>query len=213
MPVALGDTMGLMAPSEPIPFPVAARELLRNTLLDAAHELLRDRSWPEVTMAEIAVAAGVSRQTLYNEFGTRREFAQAYVLREGDRFINTVEGAIHANLDDPTVALRTAFDIFLTAASEDPLIRAIIAGNGADELLPLITTQGQPLIERAAERLADIIVGGWSQVGYGDALLLAECLVRLAISHATMPAGPAGMDGAAVTELLGPYLERVLAGS
>ena len=34
-------------------------------------------------MADVAAAGGVSRQTLYNEFGTRDEFAQAFVIREG----------------------------------------------------------------------------------------------------------------------------------
>ena len=42
-------------------------------------------------MAEVARAAGVSRQTLYKEFGTRQEFAQAFVLREADRFLGDVE--------------------------------------------------------------------------------------------------------------------------
>ena len=35
-------------------------------------------------MAQIARTAGVSRQTLYNEFGSRPEFAEVYVLREAD---------------------------------------------------------------------------------------------------------------------------------
>ncbi|MBV8216984.1 MAG: helix-turn-helix transcriptional regulator, partial [Solirubrobacterales bacterium] len=52
----------------------AVRQLLRDRLLDAGRELLRDRTWAQVTMAEIAAAAGVSRQSLYNEFGTRDEF-------------------------------------------------------------------------------------------------------------------------------------------
>src|SRR5688572_1846340 len=77
--------------AERIPYATAARELLRTTLLDAARELLRDRPWNEVTMAQVAQAAGVSRQTLYNEFGSREEFAQAFVLREGDRFLAAVE--------------------------------------------------------------------------------------------------------------------------
>ena len=69
------------------PYAVAARELLRDTLFDAARRELEHRGWSEVTMADIASAAGVSRQTLYKEFGSRDEFAQAFVLREGDRFV------------------------------------------------------------------------------------------------------------------------------
>lgn len=47
-------------------------------------------------MAEAASAAGVSRQTLYNEFGTRDELGQALVIRESDRFLDAVEEAIDA---------------------------------------------------------------------------------------------------------------------
>ena len=45
----------------------AARTLLRDTLLDAAGDLMRERGWAEVTMADVAAAAGVSRQTLFRQ--------------------------------------------------------------------------------------------------------------------------------------------------
>src|SRR3712207_2963537 len=112
-------------------------------------EQLRTRPWAEVTMAEVATAAGVSRQTLYKEFGSRQELAQAYVLREADRFLGTVEDAVTAHLDDPVTALSAAFDVFLAAAADDPLVRAVVSGDGGDELLVLVTTQGHPVLERA----------------------------------------------------------------
>jgi AcrR family transcriptional regulator len=193
------------------PYPVAARELLRNTLLDAARDELQGRPWSEVTMAQVARAAGVSRQTLYKEFGSRDEFAQAFVLREGDRFLVAVERAIAERLDDPRAALEAAFDVFLTAAGDNPLVRAAMFDEGAEGLLPLITTQGQPVVERAAQGLAAVMTAGWPQVEQAQAELLAECLVRLAISYATLPKGPARMTAASVTTLLGPYLDHMLA--
>ncbi|MBA2763196.1 MAG: hypothetical protein H0U42_00720 [Thermoleophilaceae bacterium] len=41
-------------------------------------------------------------------------------------------------------------------------------------------------------------------------MLLAESVVRLAISYATLPKGPATMTAASVARLLGPYLERAV---
>ncbi|HTR89563.1 MAG TPA: TetR family transcriptional regulator [Solirubrobacteraceae bacterium] len=193
------------------PYPVAARELLRETLFDAARRELAQRQWNEVTMSDIARSAGVSRQTLYKEFGSRDQFAGELVLREGDRFVVAVEGAMDAHLHEPTTALTAAFSLFLTAAAEDPLIRAAIAG--ADEMLPLVTTQGQPLMERSAERLVHAISSRWPQASPHDVTLLAECLVRLAISYATLPHGPVRTTAAGVAELLGPYIERALAES
>ena len=191
----------------PVPYAVAAQNLLRTTLLDAMREELSTRAWSAVTMAEVARAAGVSRQTLYKAFGSRQEFAQAYVLREVDRFLEAVEAAVQANVDDPPAALSAAFDVFLAAAAEDPLVRAIVSGDGEAELLPLVTTQGQPVLEHATERLGAFLLEGWPTITNEQAILLAECVVRLAISYAALPSG---MGAESIATLLGPYIERVL---
>ncbi|MEX1140922.1 MAG: TetR family transcriptional regulator [Thermoleophilaceae bacterium] len=208
-----------MAPAPPAPtapagerrpYPVAARELLRDTLLDAALHLTVERDWADVTMADVAAAAGVSRQTLYTEFGSRSEFAQAFVMREADRFLSEVEQAVRSNTHDPVVALSAAFDVFLTRAEEHPLIRSVVSGQGNESLLPFITTQGQPVVALAADRLVAVIHEGWPQVTDRDAGLIAESVVRLAISHAAMPTGPAGTTAASLATVLGPFLERVV---
>jgi AcrR family transcriptional regulator len=190
------------------PYAVAARELLRDTLFDAARHELEQRAWSDVTMADVAAAAGVSRQTLYKEFGSRDEFAQAFVLREADGFIGAVEGALDAHMGDPRAALTAAFGLFLTAAAEDPLIRAAIQGSG--EMLPFVTTHGQTLVEGAAERLRWAIATRWPQAQEHDVALLAECVVRLAISYATLPVAPAGMTASSIGELFGPFIDRAL---
>jgi AcrR family transcriptional regulator len=200
--------MGSVTAPERTPYAVAARELLRETLLDGARDLLGEQDWADVTMADIARAAGVSRQTLYSEFGSRGEFAQALFLREADRFLAAVEDAVNANLDDATAALAAAFEVFLTAAAENPLIRAVVAGDGNAGLLPYVTTQGQPVVAQAAARLAGVISAGWPRVDRDGIDLLADCVVRLAISYAALPADSAADS---VATLLGPYLEQLVA--
>lgn len=194
-----------------LPYSVAARELLRDTLLDAACHELQTRRWTDITMADIALAAGVSRQTLYKEFGSRDEFAQVLLMRESTRFLESVEGAVNSNLGDPAAALAAAFDVFLTAAAENPLVRTIVHGEGAEELLALFTTQGKPIVESMSERLAAVMIAGWPSVEPAGAQLLSECLVRLAISYAALPKGPASMTAASISALLGPYIEQLLA--
>ncbi|MFD7099843.1 TetR family transcriptional regulator, partial [Streptomyces xanthophaeus] len=44
----------------------------RESLLEAAAAALTARPWPAVRMVEVAAAAGVSRQTLYNARRRRR---------------------------------------------------------------------------------------------------------------------------------------------
>lgn len=195
---------------ERVPYPVAARELLRNTLLDAACYQLRSRSWVDVTMADIALAAGVSRQTLYNEFGSRSEFAQVLVVREADRVLCAVEEAVNARLDNPTDALASAFDVFVQAVADNPLVHAVVRGQGAEDLLALFRTRGEQLVERAVERLTAIILTGWP-LARENAEILSECLLRLAISYTGLPKGPTGISAADVAAVLGPYVEQLVA--
>jgi AcrR family transcriptional regulator len=206
---AAAGTIGAMPPAR-TPYAVAARELLRETLFDAARDAMQDRPWAEVTMAEIAAAAGVSRQTLYKEFGSRDEFAQLFVVREGTRFLDAVEQSVRAHLDDPRAALAAALGVFLTAAAEDPLVRTLLTDDGTGGMLPLVTTQSQPLVAFASARLTDVIHDGWPQVARSDAELLAECLVRLAISYAMLPKDPPAAAITTVMRLIEPYVERAL---
>jgi len=190
----------------------ATRALLRERLLDAADELLATRDWAAVTMADIARGAGVSRQTLYNEFGSRQEFAQAYVLREADRFLSAAEHAIADHPDAPETALAAAFTGFLSAAADNPLVRAIVSGDPSSGLLALVTTRGALVLGSATERLAAFFVATWPQLRDKEARIAAEGTVRLAISHALLPTAPAHLTGASVAAILGPHLEHLMAG-
>jgi len=204
---------GAEQPAAQVPYAVAARELLRNTLLDAAGQELAKRPWSEITMSQIAGAAGVSRQTVYNEFGSRAEFAQELVLREAGRFIDAVQSSIATNADEPRLALRATFELFLTVAAENPLVSAIVSGDGAGELIALFTTRGETLVEMAATRLTEAMLAVWPPVARDDAELICECLVRLAISYAALPKAGPGETAEAVSELLGPYVERLVEGT
>jgi AcrR family transcriptional regulator len=190
----------------------ATRGLLRERLLDAADELLVESDWAAITMAAVARRAGVSRQTLYNEFGSRQEFAQAYVLREADRFLRSAEHAIADHRHDPEAALAAAFSGFLTAAADNPLVRAMVAGDPGSGLVALVTTRGGLVLGAASERLAAFFVATWPQLPDREARVTAECVVRLAISHALLPAASAEIAGGSVAALLGPYLEQLIAG-
>jgi AcrR family transcriptional regulator len=192
-------------------FAATARELLRDSVLDAVGELLARQAWSDVTMGEVAERAGVSRQTLYNAFGGRRELAQAYVMREAERFMADAEEAIRSNAGDPPAALARATEVFLAAAAEHPLVRAMTASDEGDELLPLVTTRGGPLIVQVTNRLADAVVETWPGLPLGDTRTMVESLVRLAISHAALPSASPRATAAAIAAILGPYVERMLA--
>ncbi|HMJ02328.1 MAG TPA: TetR family transcriptional regulator [Conexibacter sp.] len=194
------------------PYAVAARQLLRDTLFDAARDQLQHSAWADITMADVARTAGVSRQTLYKEFGTRNEFSAAFVIREGERFLDAVEQAVREHLDDPRAAVAGALEVFLALAAEDPLMRMVLSDDGTGGMLPLVTTQSMPVVTWAAQRLSAVIQEGWPQASAADAQLLSEALVRLAISYVTVPAGSPEATADAAARLLGPFIERALGG-
>ncbi|GAA0282735.1 TetR/AcrR family transcriptional regulator [Cryptosporangium japonicum] len=184
-----------------------ARAGMREAVLDAVEMLVLDRGWQHTRMADVADAAGVSRQTVYQLFGSRDELAQQYVLREADRFLGTVEDAVAASADDPYRAVEAALDAFLTGAADNPMVKAILCG---DDLLPLVTTQGLPVIELARERLIGVIGVHWPFLDPGDVRLFAETVARLAISHATVASGDAVRE---ITRVLRPFITEVFAAS
>ncbi len=206
---ASGATIGAMAGAR-TPYPEAARKLLRETFFGAARDALQERAWSEITMSDIAGAAGVSRQTLYKEFGSRDEFAQAFVIHEGEHFLSGVEDAVREHLDDPRAAVGGALELFLRSASEDPLIHVLLSDDGTGGMLPFVTTQGTPVLEWATQRLTAAIQEGWPGAPEAETRLLAESLVRLAISYVTAPSGSPETTAESVVALLGPYIDRAL---
>jgi AcrR family transcriptional regulator len=178
-------------------------------LLDAALDQMSRRKWSDVRMADIAAAAGVSRQTVYNEFGSRDALAEALILREADRFARSIESVLDAHKDAPRTALAAAVDLFLTTAADNAVVRAV-ALDDADDLLPLVTTHGRPVLEQATAQLRAAISSRWPQAAPEEYDALADCLVRLAISHAALPSGTPQQTAAALEQLLGPFIDKVL---
>lgn len=194
-----------------VPYPVAARELLRTSLLDAACDQLNKRRWANVTMADVALAAGVSRQTLYKQFGSREEFARGLVVRETDRLLSAVEKAVNAHRQDLVSALVGAFDVLVQAPADNPLVRAVVHGQGAEELLALLTVgRDRSLVELMTEHLTQLVLAGWPRLDPRVAKALNECLVRLAVGYTVLPNSGFSVGHAPVAALLGPYVERLI---
>ncbi|WP_211241740.1 TetR family transcriptional regulator [Patulibacter minatonensis] len=193
-------------------FADASRSLLRRTLLEAARDLAADRPWRSVTMAAIASRAGVSRQTVYNEFGSRPQLTEALVMHELEEFLAAIEGAIRSRADDPAAALTAALGVFLQAAAEDALVAAVIREDGRDDLLPLVTSEGRPLLEFGGARLASIMRETWPVLPGPEAAFLAGTVMRLGLSYVVLPVPDDERDATAsgVAELVRPYVAMLL---
>ncbi len=196
------SSAGAAAEPESVPL----RPGSQDALLDAVGQLLESRTWARVKMADVADVAKVSRQTLYNTFGSREGLALAYVSRESQRLLATLETTVVANANDPVRALSEALAVFLSAAETHPLVRAISASEQGDELLVLVTTGGGPILGPLTDRLSELIASTWPIVGKDTADLAADTLVRLAISHAALPGAAPEQTADDVAQILGPFI-------
>ncbi len=102
-------------------------------------------------MSRLAERVGVSRQTVYNEIGTKPALAEAMILSELERFLAAVESAFDRHPDDLPEAIRAAAGGVLELAQDNRLLHAVVsATHGADtELLPLLTTHAESLLAAA----------------------------------------------------------------
>jgi hypothetical protein len=66
-------------------------------------------------------------------------------------------------------------------------------------------------VAEVTERLASALLENWDGVSRREAELVADCLVRLAISHAALPGGPPARTAADVASVLGPYVDSLVA--
>jgi AcrR family transcriptional regulator len=191
-----------------VPYAEASRALLRDSVLDAMRELLLSRDWSAITLADLARAAGISRQTIYNEFGSRQGLAQGYALRLADRLVDAVDDAISANVGDVYAAFLQGFRAFFSESAADPLVISLLTGVAKPDLLQLITTDSGPIITHCSERLTATFQHSWVKASEEDAGILARAIVRLAMSYVSMPPEADHDVAADLARLMTPAAER-----
>ena len=191
-----------------IPYAEASRFLLRDSILDGMRAELLTRDWSAITLSHVAKAAGISRQTIYNEFGSRQGLAQAYALRLADRLVNQIDDAIEANAGDVYAAFLQGFRDFFAESAADPLVISLLTGDFKPDLLQLITTDSGPIISHCSERLTSTFVHSWVKCSDEDAGILARAIVRLAMSYISMPPEADHDVAADLARLFAPAAER-----
>jgi AcrR family transcriptional regulator len=198
----------ILAPVERIPYAEASRALLRDSVLDAMRDLLLTRDWSAITLADVARSAGISRQTIYNEFGSRQGLAQGYALRLADHLVDAIHAALDANVGNFYEAFLAGFRSFFAQSASDPLVISLLSGVAKPDLLQLITTDSAPIITRASARLSSALTTTWVATSDEDAGVLARAIVRLALSYVSMPPEADHDVARDLARLMTPFAER-----
>ena len=162
---------------------------LRDTLLDAAADLFTTRGFRGLRMEDVGAAAGVSRRTVYNEFGDKLGLARAVLLRHTERFLDGIDDRL-ARHDDLQTAVAAAVTYTLSAAADDPLLKAALTGDGNEGMLPLLTTQAEPQLLAARSRIVAHVCRQWPQLPRADIAEVTDAVIRLTMSYMMMPTDP-----------------------
>ncbi len=144
-------------------------------------------------MVAVGERAGVSRQSVYNEFGSRSGLAEALIQRETGVFLTAVAQAF-ADAPEPVAGITAASQAVLELGEQNELLAAAVsvAPGTSSELLQLLTSQSQPIIDAATT-----LVGDWlgSQLAASPSPpdspeVTAVVIVRLVLSFLIRPQGP-----------------------
>lgn len=174
----------------------------RESLLDAAYTALALRPWPAVRMVDVAAAAGVSRQTLYNEFGSKDGLARALVRREADGYLAGVERALAGGVE-PHERLTATAEWTAAVARDNPIVRAMLTGCWSERLpapplSPVASSSAVPAQRRAdgplpspgdlVRMVRDRALAALAGPGAGGELARScEVVARLALSCVAAP--------------------------
>jgi AcrR family transcriptional regulator len=170
---------------------------MRERVIGAAITLTTEDGWAQVTMARLADAVGVSRQTVYNEVGSKPRLAEAMILHELERFLGLVTLAFDAHPTDLVAAIRDASRSVLEASQDNPLLHAIVsATHGADtELLPLLTTHAGALLSTAKLVLVERVAPYDVELSPDQLDAAIDAVVRVVLSHVMQPSGTPARTG------------------
>ncbi|MEU8762545.1 TetR/AcrR family transcriptional regulator [Streptomyces sp. NPDC048659] len=162
----------------------------RQTLLDAALAALGAQPWSAVRMVDLAARARVSRQTLYNEFGSKEGLARALARREADRYLRGVE-AVLAEPGQPARRLVAVAEWTVASAAARPVLRALLTGAWGEPLpVPRPVRAGARLAPVPEQRRADAGVPTPGELlGEARDRAAAALLARAAEGEGGGPAG------------------------
>lgn len=193
--------------------PPDEEDATRQRILDSARELYVEFGLRRTTMEDVAKKAGMGRATVYRRFSEKDQLFQAVILRDLQRNLVIIEGAIRGY----SSALDGLLEAFVQAARLvhiNPLIARLLTTE-PDDILPHLTTQYGSTMAFARQYLSGQIARA-QQAGHIRKSLpadtTAELILRLIQSVALTPEGvinPA--NEASVRDFANLFLRPLLA--
>ncbi len=165
----------------------AFRREVRERALEVASRLTVARGWHQVRFVEVADEVGVSRPTMYSEFGSKAGLGEALVLAETTTFLAGLVDALEAHPGEIGRAAKSALRYTVVAATENPLLHGVLTNAGDRGLLELLTSKSGAVLPLVVEALIDWFAEHFPQEPRPLLDELIEALVRLTLSHLIQP--------------------------
>lgn len=188
----------------------------RVRILDAVTTLLAKGPWSSISLTKVADEAGVSRQTIYNEFGDRSTLADLYVEFLVDRLVDQ-----HVPVDDEALiadgdvmgALAQVLGSWFSSVVTDPVLGRAFDRSASGGLFGGMVLDELALVERTTQRLAQRYVVLAPGLAIDRAVPMARVVARLCISYLLVPA-PQDQDPVAdLVAVLGPHAVNLFHGT
>lgn len=183
----------------------------RERMADAAQAMIEAGGWSTVTMSGVAAAAGVSRQTAYNEFGTKHGLAEHLALRELQQFLTVVRTRMEAerNIRD---GIRCGCEGVLMLGEQSLLVRTILGSAATDrdlDFLMILTTGSGGIVGTAVEVIERTVAELYPPTGFEpqEFTVVVEAVVRLVLSALTRPSKTPAEAAADIAWLVGLMLD------
>ena len=164
--------------------------LATERILDAAGDLFAERGPGEVSMGDVARAAGCSRATLYRYFSDRRELQLAYVHREARR-IGALVAREAASVDGREARLVAAVTSALQHVRGTHLLAGWFGADGAAVTADIV----------ASSEVLDTL-----GLGFVDDPLAARWLLRVVVSLLLMPGHDEAEERALLERFVAPMV-------
>lgn len=132
------------------------REHQLTLLFDSFRNLLYERGYDGLTLADVARDAGLARTAIYNYFPDKSSLLVSYAMRETDRFVEQLDEALRS-VDNPVDQLRTYIRLQLGYFAANhlppgPTLQLLLPDSAAKDVLEHVSA-----LER---RLYDIVRRG-----------------------------------------------------
>lgn len=193
------------------------RAARRQRLLDAAHTVFLRDGYRGATMERVADEAGVSKQTLYNNFGDKEELFTALLERKSETDLaDAIAHAIETADGDPLRAMQRAAEAVVRRGLDPEFVglhRIVI--ELAAELPEVKRRVHERVFLKSVAALTAALARGMDAgtLAPGDAEALAYILFGISAATGLFRAGPAGSTAPEPTpERMAHALGGLLAG-